>query len=97
MDLSYWLLITVTFSILLIMWQRAEAKRRQVVRNFVLFVGILALIRYELVGETIVGYFTAGFVSFMYWLLLGRYNPVGSSDDIKVYGMDDMGDAPPSE
>lgn len=97
MDISYWLVITVTFSILLIMWQRAEEKRRKVVRNFVIIVGVLALIRYELVGETIAGYVTALIVSFLFWVLIGRYNPVGSSDDIKVYGMDDMGDAPPKE
>ena len=29
-------------------------------------------------------------VNFVYWALFGRYNPAGSSDSIKVYGMDDI-------
>ena len=28
-------------------------------------------------------------VNLVYWALLGRYNPPGSSDAIKVFGMDD--------
>ncbi len=29
------------------------------------------------------------FLNGSYWLLIGRYNPVGSSDEIQVIGMDD--------
>lgn len=89
MDFGYWLLISFTFGILLIIVQRTEAKRQKIVRNFVIAVGVLLLIRYELIGETIAGYITALIISFLYWLLIGRYNPVGSSDEIKVYGLDD--------
>jgi len=89
MDFGYWLLISFTFGILLILVQRTEEKRKKIVRNFVIAVGILLLIRYELIGETIAGYVTALFISYLYWLLIGRYNPVGSSDEIKVYGLDD--------
>jgi hypothetical protein len=28
-------------------------------------------------------------VNFLFWLLIGRYNPVGSSEDIQVLGLDD--------
>jgi hypothetical protein len=28
-------------------------------------------------------------INLLFWALLGRYNPPGSSDAIKVYGMDD--------
>jgi hypothetical protein len=35
------------------------------------------------------GFIFAVVVSFLFWLLVGRYNPVGTSDDIHVLGMDD--------
>ncbi|MBK8135409.1 MAG: hypothetical protein KA401_01105 [Anaerolineae bacterium] len=28
-------------------------------------------------------------VNFIFWFIVGRYNPTGSSDDITVIGMDD--------
>jgi hypothetical protein len=32
---------------------------------------------------------TALFVNLLFWIFLGRSNPPGSSDSIKVYGLDD--------
>jgi hypothetical protein len=33
--------------------------------------------------------FTALVLNLLFWVLIGRYNPTGSSDAIKVLGMDD--------
>lgn len=89
MDWGYVTLVAVTFSILLIIAQRVEERRRRMVRGFIVSMAILLMIRYELQDENLVGYVIALFVSFLFWLLIGRYNRVGSSDVIKVYGMDD--------
>lgn len=60
---------------------------------FLLFV-ILLLFRHnaflkDFHGETALGIGIGFVVSFLFWLLIGRYNPVGSSDAIQVIGMDD--------
>jgi hypothetical protein len=89
MDWSYITLITSVFSILLIITQRVVATRRHLMRGFVISMAILLMIRYELQVENLVGYGIALFVSFLFWLLIGRYNPVGDDSGIKVYGMDD--------
>lgn len=36
-------------------------------------------------------------VNIVYWALLGRYNPVGSSDSITVYGRDGLPEIPKRE
>jgi hypothetical protein len=41
----------------------------------------IATVNWSLVGALV--------INLLYWALLGRYNPPGSSDAIKVYGMDD--------
>lgn len=89
MSWGYVLLITVVFTTLLIIIQRTEDRKRKLMRGFVITMGILLMIRYELQGETLLGYMFALIMSFLFWLLIGRYNAVGSSDEIKVYGMDD--------
>jgi hypothetical protein len=110
-----WLLLTVIFSALLMLVQRAERKRRVVTMIVMVFV-----------ASTVVGYgiyrisnqcdylkpicnftairqnaqvvawntvnmaaFAALIFNFLFWFLIGRYNPPGSSDDIKVLGMND--------
>jgi len=89
MDWGYVLLIASAFGVLLIITQRVVATRRHIMRGFVISMGILLMIRYELQLETLIGYAFALLISFLFWLLIGRYNPVGSDDNIKVYGIDD--------
>ena len=62
-----------------------------IVRYFILLMVVgLWLLRYHLRVEHGIGVGIALVVSFLFWLLLGRYNPVHSADDtIKVYGMND--------
>ena len=92
MDLQYLLILTALIGFLLLLIQRAEPKSRRLVaaltivpgifiRNFILYrdietAGWLALL-------------LALFLNFAFWVLIGRYNPVASSDEIKVLGLDD--------
>jgi uncharacterized membrane protein YozB (DUF420 family) len=82
----------VGLSIILLIIQRTESKHRRIVRaTMVLTVFLVGWFGYQrgFLGETILAFFSALAVSFLFWLLIGRYNPVQSDDSIKVYGMDD--------
>lgn len=92
MQVGIIVLLTVAMSTLLFIIQRSTAKRR-------LFVAILTLAAAELIrryvfyrdvhGEAWIALFVSLFLNFSFWLFIGRYNPVKSSDEIKVYGLDD--------
>lgn len=92
MDLGLFLLLLFVLSTILFIIQRTEAKRRRVV---IIVMGFLTLIVLWFVnlrqiwGEAILIFLLALFLNFLFWLLIGRYNPVGSSDSIRVLGMDD--------
>jgi len=92
MDAGSLVLLTLSFIILFIMVQRAEARRKRIVR-FIVFLLVLFIIWYanmtSLQSEALVSFIVGVVVSFLFWVLVGRYNPVGSSDDIRVLGMDD--------
>ena len=92
MDLGLFLLLLFVLSTILFIIQRTEAKRRRVV---IIVMGFFTLIVLWFVnlsqiwGEAILIFLLALFLNFLFWLLIGRYNPVGSSDSIRVLGMDD--------
>lgn len=92
MDTGSLILLALSFTVLFIMVQRAEAKRKRIVR-FIAILLILFMIWYanttSLQSEALVGFIIAVIISFLFWLLIGRYNPVGTSDSIRVLGMDD--------
>lgn len=92
MDVGSLILLALSFTVLFIMVQRAEAKRKRIVRYVVILL-MLFIAWYanttSLQREAIIGFIIAVVISFLFWLLIGRYNPVGSSDDIRVLGMDD--------
>ncbi len=93
MDWAYVALITVVAALLLMMVQRAEAKRRRMVAGLVFLALLLirqnAFIKGDLHEETLLAFGLGLLVNTMFWLMVGRYNPVGSSDDIQVIGLDD--------
>lgn len=116
MNVGGWLLLTIIFSVLLLIVQRAEWKRRIVTALIMLFVGIIVwryalyalgrscalswqvlcstlIIRQQqnmIASQTIMwAVLSSLLVNILYWALFGRYNPVGSSDAIKVIGMYD--------
>ena len=93
MDWAYVALITVVAALLLMMVQRVEAKRRRMVAGLVFLALLLirqnAFIKGDLHEETLLAIGLGLLINAMFWLLVGRYNPVGSSDDIQVMGLDD--------
>ena len=93
MDWGYSGLIAITAAILLLMIQRAEPKRRRLVGFFVLL-GLLlirhnAFLKSDLHEETALAFALAAALNAVFWLLIGRYNPVESGDQIDVIGMND--------
>jgi hypothetical protein len=92
MDGGAILLLTLAFTVLMLIYQRAEATRKRIVGICVGAAG-LAIAWYaargNLAREIIVGLALSLVLSYGFWLLIGRYNPVRSSDEIRVLGMDD--------
>jgi K+-sensing histidine kinase KdpD len=92
MDGAAIVLMILAFASVLAMIQRAEKKKRRTVFIFLLPV-IFIIVWYAnargYLGEAAVGAIIAAILNFLFWLLIGRYNPVGSSDNIKVLGLDD--------
>ncbi|MFW5692085.1 MAG: hypothetical protein ACOCX3_01905 [Chloroflexota bacterium] len=43
----------------------------------------------EVETEALTALWVALFLNFLFWLFVGRYNPVGSSDNIRVMKLDD--------
>jgi hypothetical protein len=90
---NYVLVFTVIFGFLMLLVQRTEARSRRKVFLGTLFVTVIVLWRFvevrHIQGETFLAVFLALFLNLLFWILIGRYNPVGSSDNIQVLGMDD--------
>ncbi|NJL55293.1 hypothetical protein HC928_08990 [bacterium] len=92
MNIEYLVIFTLLLSLLMLMIQRTEAKRRLLVTLMLLIPAILIRnwINYrDLEREGWVALGIALALNFLFWWLIGRYNPVGSSDEIQVLGMDD--------
>ncbi len=92
MDGGLVFLLVLSLGTIIFVIQRTEAKRRRIVL-IVMFLVLLVLgwlinIR-EAWGEAVVGLLIALVLIGLFYLLIGKYNPVGSSDDIHVLGMDD--------
>ncbi len=94
MQTEYLILLTVFISAMMLMVQRSERKyRRWVFLLFLFTAGILLrnfVIYREIEREGYTALVLSLILNFLFWLLIGRYNPVGSSDsNIQVLGMDD--------
>ena len=85
--------MAVLFGLIFLLIQRAEARHRRMVILLMLFVAALTLYwasGLDLGREFFFGIVIALIFNGLFWLLIGRYNPVGSSDEsIQVLGMDD--------
>ncbi len=92
MHVGSFILLLFLFITMLMMIQRTEARRRLLVTVGMLLLGVL-VVRYvnyrSLHGEAQLAFVVALILTTLFWLLIGRYNPVRSSNDIKVLGMDD--------
>lgn len=94
MQADYILILSVLFSFLLLMIQRTEAKSRlKVFLLLAITVGILLnnFVRYrEIETEALIALGVALIFNFLFYFIIGRYNPVKNSDEtIKVIGMDE--------
>ncbi len=93
MDWNYFGLISVLVAALLVMIQRTEPKRRKlaafVVAPMLLVIRQYAFWKRDLHLETLLAFIIGIALSLLFWLLIGRYNPVGKDSEVKVIGMDD--------
>ena len=92
MDLGHLAGFSLLLSGLFLIIQRTEAKKRTIVLLSMSIVFILIrnwIVYRDLEREGWFALMIALFLNFLFWLLIGRYNPVGSSDEIKVLGLDD--------
>lgn len=87
------LLLTGFLSLMLFLVQRTEAKRRRLAVLLMVVIGFLTIYWANfrgLSGEVALAIGAALVLNFLFWVLIGRYNPVADSDKtIQVYGLDD--------
>lgn len=87
------LLLTFVLGVMLFLIQRAEKRRRRLAA--LVMAGLAFLLWYwanyrQLGSEFAASLLLALFLNLLFWLLIGRYNPVGDSEaGIRVLGMDD--------
>lgn len=92
MNWGSFIILTGWFGLMILFIQRTEIRRRRTVTILMLFAGILTFVwasGQNLTGVLVIALVTAFIFNFIFWLLIGRYNPVGSSEDIRVIRMDD--------
>lgn len=93
MDLNYIALIAITVSLLFILIQRTAPNRRRLSIAFVILCLLIihhnTSIKNDLHEETLLAFLLGLLVSGLFWLLIGRYNPVDKDEEIQVMGMDD--------
>lgn len=92
MNIEYLLIFTLLISLLLLIIQRTERSKRFLVITVMVIPAILIrnwVVYREMESEGIVALALAILLNFLFWWLVGRYNPVGSSDSIEVLGLDD--------
>jgi len=93
MDWNYVALIAITVTLLFLLIQRTDPRRRRLSIAFVIL--CLLVIRHntflksDLHEETLIAFILGLVLSSIFWLLIGRYNPVDTNEDIQVMGMDD--------
>ena len=93
MDGNFLALITIFMTLLLIMIQRSAPARRRLLFAFAAL--CLLLLRHyttlkdDFHAETLIAIVLALLLAGVFWLLIGRYNPLKGDDEIQVMGMDD--------
>lgn len=88
--MGYEITIGFFFGVLLIMNQRIVERHRATFRRFIYFLVFLLFMGGQPIRANLFGLGIAIVVSYLFWLLIGRYNPVLNDEEvIKVYGIDD--------
>ncbi|MCA9905356.1 MAG: hypothetical protein KC547_15985 [Anaerolineae bacterium] len=93
MNWSIFLLLFGLFVFILLIFQRIDPKKRRIA-SLPLIPALIFTYNYinyrNAGGEALLALVLALIVSFVFWLMIGRYNRVKSADEtIKVLGMDD--------
>lgn len=86
-------LIALTVSLLLVMLQRTVPKRRRLAGIVVLPCLLLlrhnAFLKGDLHEETLTAFLLGLLLFGLFWLVIGRYNPVRDEEAVRVLRMDD--------
>ena len=89
MNGGYILIVGFGFGMFFIFSQRIVPKHKRMFRGFIVTMAIILFFSRETHRtENLIGYVVALFISFLFWLLIGRYNPI-NEEEIKVYGLND--------
>jgi hypothetical protein len=89
MNWGAWLGLTLVFAVLILIVQRAEARRRRVTALVMLVAGELVRRYLMYRGWPMEGFWAFGaalILNVLFWLLIGRRYPPRSSDEIQVFG-----------
>ena len=92
MNLEHIFTLTLIMSFLILLIQRTEHKARRLIIILTLVPSFFLLdfvLRRNIETEGLVALFLSLFFNFLFWVLIGRYNPVPNSDEMKVLGLDD--------
>lgn len=92
MSASVLIALGVVFSGMLLLLQRTQANRRLFVS--IMMLPLFALCWYyagisEAIRSAWLAFIFALIFNVLFWLVIGRYNPVAKSEDIRVLRMDD--------
>jgi hypothetical protein len=91
MQVGPFILLTFVFTAMLLLIQRTEPRRRILTLFIMVAFGALVVYYINFRGYQVEGraaFIVAFVLNFLFWALIGRYNPVKASA-IKVLGMDD--------
>lgn len=92
MNAANLILLAVLFSLMLLIVQRTERRRRWLAVLLLVPAGYViyrwAVYRGQ-TRETLIALGIAFGLNLLYWLLIGRHRPPGSEGSIRVIGMDD--------
>lgn len=91
MNLETLALLTLFFFVLFFIYQRSKPSARRMIL-FLMIAPILFLRHYAITrgveAEAWTAFIIALVLNFLFWALIGRYNPVASKD-VRVLGLDD--------
>lgn len=91
MNLATLTLLTLFFSLLFFILQRTQKSARRLI--LLLMVAPILFLRHYAItrgveSEAWIAFFIALTLNFIFWVLIGRYNPVGSKE-VRVMGLND--------